>query len=32
MDGGKIVEEGGPEQFFTNPKHQRTKDFLAKVL
>ncbi len=32
MDEGKIVEVGGPDQFFSNPKHQRTKDFLAKVL
>lgn len=32
MDGGKIVEEGTPEEVFTNPKHPRTKDFLSKVL
>lgn len=32
MDDGKIVEEGSPEEIFDNPKHIRTKDFLAKVL
>ena len=32
MDGGKIVEEGTPEEFFTNPKEQRTKEFLNKTL
>ena len=32
MDGGKIVEEGTPEEFFTSPKEQRTKEFLNKIL
>ena len=32
MDGGKILEEGTPEELFTNPKHPRLQDFLAKVL
>jgi ABC-type polar amino acid transport system ATPase subunit len=32
MDGGYIVEEGSPEVIFTNPKHQRTQQFLAKIL
>ena len=32
MDGGYIVEEGTPEEVFSNPKHPRTKDFLNKVL
>ncbi|MBK5242923.1 MAG: amino acid ABC transporter ATP-binding protein [Clostridium sp.] len=32
MDGGKIVEEGKPEDFFTAPKEQRTKEFLNKIL
>ena len=31
MDGGKIVEEGIPEEFFTSPKKQRTKEFLNKI-
>lgn len=32
MDGGYIVEEGKPEQIFNHPQHERTKDFLEKVL
>ncbi|CAI3420784.1 MAG: amino acid ABC transporter ATP-binding protein [Enterococcus cecorum] len=32
MDGGYIVEEGTPEEVFGNPQHNRTKDFLSKVL
>lgn len=32
MDEGKIVEQGSPQEVFDNPKHPRTKDFLAKVL
>ncbi|MPY16470.1 amino acid ABC transporter ATP-binding protein [Paenibacillus glucanolyticus] len=32
MDGGKIVEEGTPDQLFGSPKHPRTKEFLSKVL
>ena len=32
MDGGKIVEENTPEEMFTNPKEERTKEFLKKVL
>lgn len=32
MDGGNIVEEGTPEEIFSNAKHSRTKDFLSKVL
>ncbi len=32
MDQGVIVEEGTPEHFFTNPKEERTKIFLSKVL
>ena len=32
MDEGQIVEESTPEEIFTNPKQQRTKDFLNKVL
>lgn len=32
MDGGKIVEEDVPEVIFTNPKEERTKAFLEKVL
>ena len=32
MDSGKVVEENPPEEFFQNPKSDRLKDFLAKVL
>jgi polar amino acid transport system ATP-binding protein len=32
MDGGRIVEQGTPEELFNNPKHPRTQDFLKKVL
>ena len=32
IDEGKILEQGTPEEFFGNPKHPRTKDFLSKVL
>lgn len=32
MDGGFIVEEGHPEDVFGNPKNDRTKAFLGKVL
>ena len=32
MDGGNIVEQNEPKEFFANPKHPRLKDFLSKVL
>ncbi len=32
MDEGVFVEEAAPEEFFTNPKHPRLKDFLSKIL
>jgi len=32
MDGGQIIEEGAPEDFFSNPKNDRTKSFLNKVI
>jgi glutamate transport system ATP-binding protein len=32
MDGGQIVEDATPEEFFTNPKSDRAKDFLSKLL
>lgn len=32
MDGGYILEEGNPKEVFNNPKHDRTKSFLARVL
>ena len=32
VDGGKILEEGTPEHFFTNPRNERTKAFLSKII
>ncbi|MBC7223599.1 MAG: amino acid ABC transporter ATP-binding protein [Anaerolineae bacterium] len=32
MDEGQIVEETTPELLFTAPKHERTKQFLSKIL
>ena len=32
MDEGYIVEEGTPDEIFTNPKNERTKAFLSRVL
>jgi len=32
MDEGVIVEQGKPAELFNNPKHERTKAFLSKVL
>ena len=31
-DGGVIVEQGPPAEFFTNPKHERTRAFLSQIL
>jgi len=32
MDEGRIVEEGDPQAFFANPKEERTRTFLSKIL
>ena len=32
MDGGHILEQGTPEEIFSNPKEARTQEFLSKVL
>jgi polar amino acid transport system ATP-binding protein len=32
MDHGAILEEGPPEQFFTQPRHERLQTFLSKIL
>ena len=32
MDGGNIVEENTPQEFFTNPQSPRLQEFLSKVL
>ncbi|MCO5991770.1 amino acid ABC transporter ATP-binding protein [Actinoallomurus sp. WRP9H-5] len=32
MDGGVVVEEGDPREVLTDPQHERTQNFLSKVL
>ena len=32
MDGGMIVEENSPDEFFDNPQHNRTRKFLGQIL
>jgi polar amino acid transport system ATP-binding protein len=32
MDGGQIIEEGSPQELFSNPKEERTKAFLSHIL
>ncbi len=32
MDGGEIIEENVPQEFFDNPQHERTKLFLSQIL
>lgn len=32
MDGGEIIEENTPDEFFDNPQHDRTKLFLSQIL
>jgi general L-amino acid transport system ATP-binding protein len=32
MDQGQIVEQNTPAEFFNNPKSDRTRDFLSKIL
>ena len=32
FDGGKFLEEGPPREFFASPRHERTRQFLNKVL
>ncbi|WP_000598462.1 amino acid ABC transporter ATP-binding protein [Bacillus mycoides] len=32
LDGGKLVEDTSPEQFFTEPKSKRAQEFLQKIL
>ena len=32
MDEGRIMEENSPQEFFSNPRNPRLKDFLSKVL
>jgi general L-amino acid transport system ATP-binding protein len=32
MDQGQIIEQNEPEEFFLNPRHERTKLFLSQIL
>jgi len=32
MDGGVIIEEGSPEDIFLNPREERTRQFLSRIL
>jgi polar amino acid transport system ATP-binding protein len=32
LDGGRIVEEAHPDEFFSEPKQERTRAFLRKIL
>jgi polar amino acid transport system ATP-binding protein len=32
MDGGRIIEQGPPNQIFDSPQHERTASFLSKIL
>ena len=32
MDEGEVIEQAKPDELFSNPKHERTKSFLSKVL
>ena len=32
MDRGKIVEEGAPQEVLANPRHERTRAFLSRLL
>ena len=32
LEGGRLIEEGPPEQIFTEPKEERTKRFLSHIL
>jgi ABC-type histidine transport system ATPase subunit len=32
MVGGKVVEEGSPEQVFDSPRNERTRTFLQAIL
>jgi polar amino acid transport system ATP-binding protein len=32
LDGGVILEEGPPEQIFSAPREERTREFLARII
>ena len=31
MADGEVVEEAPPQEFFTNPRHERSKQFLSQI-
>ena len=31
FDGGRVTESGTPDEIFSNPRHDRTREFLKKV-
>ena len=32
MDGGEVIEQAPPDEFFRNPRHERTRAFLKEIL
>jgi len=32
MDNGEIIEQAPPDEFFANPRHERTREFLSRIL
>jgi ABC-type polar amino acid transport system ATPase subunit len=32
LEGGRLIEDGTPEEIFSSPKEERTKEFLSHVL
>jgi general L-amino acid transport system ATP-binding protein len=32
MDGGEVIEKNNPDEFFDNPRHERTRLFLSQIL
>ena len=32
LDGGVILEEGPPDQIFSSPREERTREFLARII
>jgi len=32
MDNGEIIEQAPPDEFFANPRHERTREFLSQIL
>ena len=32
LDGGRILEQGSPEEIFTSPREERTQQFLQRII